>query len=78
LVKSLCHPDDYHEILVRVCQTRLRWWITIAKIRPTCYSPDGRVAHLRIRIAIAFESMYFQLTLILMAMSSLRELYGLS
>jgi hypothetical protein len=30
------------------------------------------------RIAIAFESMYFLLTLILMAMCSLRELYGLS
>jgi hypothetical protein len=30
------------------------------------------------RIAIAFESMYFLLTLILIEVSSLRELYGLS
>ena len=45
---------------------------------PTCHSPNRRVAHLRMRIAIAFESMYFLLTLILIEVSSLRELYGLS
>ena len=51
----------------------LRW-----NQRLTCHSPNRRVAHICIRIAIAFESMYFLLTLILMAMSSLRELYRLS
>ena len=52
---------------------QLRWNQTL-----NCHSPNRGVAHLRKRIAIAFESMYFLLTLILMAMSSLRELYRLS
>src|SRR5215217_6395106 len=52
--------------------------VQLPRRRHTCHLPNRRVAHLRIRIAIAFKSIYFLLTLILMAVCSLREFYGLT
>ena len=72
LVKSLCHPGDYYEIPVRVCQTRRRSWVSFAWNSPTCHSPIRRVAHLRIWIAIVFEVKHLLCALTLMEVSSLR------
>jgi hypothetical protein len=52
--------------------------VQLPRARHTCHLLNRRVAHLRIRISIAFESIYILLTLTLMAVCSLRELYGLS
>jgi len=43
-----------------------------------CYSPNRRVAYLRIRIAIVSKAIHILLALTLMAVASLRVLYRLS
>ncbi len=43
-----------------------------------CYSLNGRVEYLRIRVAIVFEAKHFLCALTLMVVSSLRALYRLS
>jgi hypothetical protein len=78
LVNNVCHPRDSHSILAGICLSCPALVVQLPRARHACHLPNRRVAHLRRRISIAFESIYFLLTLILMAVCSLREFYRLS
>jgi hypothetical protein len=78
LVNNLCHPRDYHSMPVRICLPRWRSWGSFARSGAFCYSPNRRIAHLRMRIAIAFKVVHILLALTLMAVASLRVLYRLT
>jgi len=57
---------------------RRRSWCCFPRTGAMCYSPNRRVAYLRIRIAIVSKAIHILLALTLMAVASLRVLYRLS